>query len=113
MPGETIRTPLTTWQRDLVRATVLAYRKAMGEGLTDAQAWPLTREAYLAAGGDPERAATEIPEMVTAAARDHGDWFWRPAHAYADRQDRYMRSIGMWPPPGNWTRWPRPPEDFQ
>jgi hypothetical protein len=47
MPGDTTRTPLRTWRRDVVRATVLAYRKAMGEGLTDWQVGPGTLAAYL------------------------------------------------------------------
>ena len=82
------------------------------EGLTDWEATPPVRAAYLAAGGDPERMATDIPEMVAAAARDHSEWFWRPARDRLDRQHRYMKSTGMWPPPLNWNAWPKPPDDF-
>ena len=98
MPGDTTRIPLSNWRREVVRATVLAYRKAMGEGLTDWQATPHVLAADLAAGGDPERMATDIPEMV---ARDR-----------LDRQHRYMKAIGKWPPPMNWNAWPKPPDDF-
>jgi hypothetical protein len=66
--------PPPTWRRDVVRATVLAYRKAMGEGLTDWQAGPGTLAAYLAAGGDPERAERDIPDgeaASTQSARAH------------------------------------------
>ena len=112
MPGDTTRIPLSNWRREAVRATVLAYRKAMGEGLTDWQATPHVLAAYLAAGGDPERMATDIPEMVAAAARDHSEWFWRPARDRLDRQHRYMKAIGKWPPPMNWNAWPKPPDDF-
>ena len=112
MPGETTRVPLSNWPREVVRATVLAYRKAMGEGLSDWQATPRVRAAYLAAGGDPTRMATDIPEMIAAAVRDHSEWFWRPARDYLDRQHRYMKSIGMWPPPKNWNAWPKPPDAF-
>jgi peptidoglycan/xylan/chitin deacetylase (PgdA/CDA1 family) len=111
MPAETAR--LSNWRREVVVATVQAYRRATGEGLTDWQAGPLTRAAYLGAGGDPEAANTAIPAIIGAAARDYPDWFWRPAHAYADRRDRYMRSIGMWPPPLNWNAWPKPPDEFK
>jgi hypothetical protein len=111
MPGDTTRTPLRTWRRDVVRATVLAYRKAMGEGLTDWQAGPGTLAAYLAAGGDPERAERDIPEMIAAAARDHGEWFWRPAQLRIEREERFWRRRGIWPPPMNRAEWPPIPDD--
>jgi hypothetical protein len=92
MPGDTTRVPLSNWLREVVRATVLAYRKAMGDGLTDWQATPPVRAAYLAAGGDPKRMATAIPGMIAAAARDHSEWFWRPARNHIARQRRCERS---------------------
>lgn len=112
MPADNIRTPLTTWSRDLVRATVVAYRRAKGEGATEAESHAAGRAAYIAAGGDPAAAPRVCMEMVAAAAREHSEWFWRPLQHYMDRRDRYMRSIRMWPPPLNWNAWPKPPEDF-
>jgi hypothetical protein len=112
MPGDTTRTPLTTWRRDIVRATVLAYRAAKGEGATEAESHAAAKAAYLAAGGDPD-AAGPVYEIIAAAIRDHGEWFWRPLRRYMDRQERYMRTIGMWPPPMIAQTWPTVPADFE
>lgn len=51
MSANTTRTPLTRWSRDISKATVLAYRRAKGEGLEECEAQILTQAAYLAAGG--------------------------------------------------------------
>lgn len=98
MPGDTTRVSLKAWPRELVVATVLAYRKAMGDGLTDWEATPIVRAAYLAAGGDPEDKGA-VPEMVAAAARDHREWFWRPTRERIEREERDWKRRGIWPPP--------------
>jgi hypothetical protein len=113
MPGETTRTPLTRWSVEVARATVLAYRRAMGEGLDDWQSYPLTRAAYLAAGADPDAAPRAIPEIIAAAARDHGEWFWRPVRLRLDREERWLKACGIWPPPFNRSSWPPMPEDVR
>ncbi len=112
MSANTTRIPLTRWSRDIVKATVLAYRRAKGEGLEEYAAQPLTRAAYLAAGGDPAEAGTAIPEMIGAAARDHSEWFWRPQNERLEREERWLKHCGMWPPPLNRALWPTMPEDF-
>lgn len=112
MPGETHRTPLSSWSRDVARATVLAYRAGKGDGADEAECARRAAEAFFAAGGDAARVKVDLYPIISAAARDHTEWFWRPAHAYAERRDRYMRFIGMWPPTGNWSTWPKPPDDF-
>jgi hypothetical protein len=52
----------------VVRATV-------GAGGLGPDAYRAARAAFIAAGGDPERAPHDIPLMVSAAARDHGERF--------------------------------------
>ena len=39
----------------------------------DPEAYGAALAAYLAEGGDPERAPSDIPQIVAAASRDHGD----------------------------------------
>jgi hypothetical protein len=110
-PVDTTRAPLTSWRRDVLRATVLAYRRAMGEGLTDWEAGPSVPAAFIAAGGQPELAPTQIPQMIAAAARDHGEWFWRPARERVAREERFWRSRGHWPPLMDRRTWPAIPND--
>ncbi len=78
--ADTHRTPLASWPRPVVVVAVVlaAYRRAMAEGRLDPGAY---RAAFLAAGGDPERAPSDIHRIVSAAARDHGGWFRRPTRA--------------------------------
>ena len=52
---------------------MLAYRKAIAEGGLDPEAYRAALAAYLAAGGDPAQAPSDIPSIVAAATRDHGD----------------------------------------
>ena len=106
MPGETHRIPLSTWRRELVRATVLAYRAAAGAGKLDPDAYAAARDAYIGAEGDPAQAPREVMQIVSAAARDHGEWFWRPVRERLEREERYWRRRGMWPPPKNPQDWP-------
>lgn len=98
--------PLATWSREMVVGVVLAYRKAHAEGRGDVQAWIDARAAYVAAGGDPERAGVDMPLIVSAAIRDHAEWFWRPVKARVEREERYWRGCGIWPPPMNRAAWP-------
>lgn len=111
MTGETHRTPIRSWPREMVRATVLAYRAALGDGGLGPEAFQAAREAFIAAGGEPDRAPHDIPLMVSAAARDHGEWFWRPARERVDREERFWRSRGIWPLPLDRRAWPPIPRD--
>ena len=105
MPGETHRQPLTTWPREVVRATVLAYRAALAEGKLGAEAERAGMDAYVGAGGDPGRAAIDIFPIVSATARDHGEWFWRPVRERVERKEQHLRSSGLWPPPKGRRDW--------
>ena len=104
MPGDTIRTPISTWNRDVFRATVLAYRQAMIEGRLDPVAAARACDAYVAAGGDPARASAEVMSHVAAAIRDHGAWFWRPVHERIAREEAALKKLGWWPPPTAWDK---------
>ena len=105
--------PMSAWRREIARATVLAYRRAMVEHGFAQEAYFAGKAAYSAAGGDPERAERDVPMIAAAATRDHSEWFWRPVKARIERQERYLRSTGMWPPPLLDRRsWPPVPADF-
>lgn len=99
MAGNTTRAPLTRWPNAIVWAAVIACRHAMGNGLVHQRAMDLAYSAYMAAGGDPAEVDTAIPKMLGAAARDHGEWFWRPTERRLARDERWMKACGMWPPP--------------
>jgi len=62
--------------------------------------------AFIAAGGEPAEAGRVVPEIVAAAARDHGEWFWRPVRERVEAEERYWRRRGIWPPPTTPTDWP-------
>ena len=103
---DTHQTLLTAWPRPLVAAVVLAYRRAMIEGGLDPEAYRVALAAYLAEGGDPEQAPSDIPRIVAAATRDHGGWFWRPVRERIAREEAWWRARGVWPPPANRRDWP-------
>lgn len=69
--ADTHRTPLASWSRPVV--VVLAYRPSMGK----------QPRATVA-----ERAAHDIPLMISAAARDHSEWFWRPSRERIAHEER-------------------------
>ena len=90
MPHDTHRTPLTSWSRPVAVATVLACRNAMGAQPRAMVAYAaVAGAAFLAAGGDPQRAKRDVPRIVAAAARDHGEWFWRPSRERIAREERW------------------------
>ena len=57
-------TKLSSWTRPVVVATVLAYRGSMGEQPEATVTYRAARDAFIAAGGDPDRICP-----VTAAFR--------------------------------------------
>ena len=103
---DTQQTVRTAWPRPLVVAVVLAYRRAMIEGGLDPEASRAALAAYLAAGGDTAQAPSDIPSIVAAASRDHGDWFWRPVRERIAREEAWWRARGIWPPPKDRRAWP-------
>ena len=105
MLGETHRAPLTSWSRPVVVATVLAYRRSMGEQPRALVADHAARAAFLAAGGDPGQAARDVVLIVAAAARDHPDWFWLPARERIAREELWWKARGVWPPVDR-SEWP-------
>ncbi len=90
--------PPPPWPRTVVVAVVGAYRQSMGEQPWSTVADRAARGAFLAAGGDPERAAHDIPLILSTAARGHSAWFWRPARARIEREERWWKERGIWPP---------------
>lgn len=106
MPGNPHPIPLATWSRPMVIGVVMAYRTAHANGLGDVAAWEAARTAYVAAAGALERSPTDMPLIVSAAIRDHCDWFWRPVRARVEREERYWRGRGILPPPMNRATWP-------
>ena len=103
---DTHRTVLTAWHRPLEVATVLAYRRAMIEGGLDPEAYRAALAAYLAEGGDPAQAPSDIPSIVAAATLDHGEWFWCPMRERIAREEAWWRARGVWPPPNDRRAWP-------
>ncbi len=99
-------TPLATWSRDMVRTVALAYRTAHAQALGDVEAWEAARAAYVAAGGSPGVAKHDVPKIITAVVSRHAEWFWRPVQARIEREERYWRGRGIWPPPMNRAEWP-------
>ena len=100
MPGadDTHRTPMPAWPPTVVTAVVQAYRHSMGEQPWTTVADRAAHTAFLVAGGDPERAPHDVACIVSAAACDHGAWFWRPARARIEREERWWKERGTWPP---------------
>jgi hypothetical protein len=94
---------LSSWDRPVVVATTLAYRNSMGEQHRATVADKAAVAAFIAAGGDPARAAQDVPQIIGAATREHSEWFWRPAKERLERQERAWRARGVWPPP-LWVR---------
>ena len=71
----------------------------MGKQAEGVVAYRAARDAFIAAGGDPDLASVEVPRIIGAAARDHSDWFWRPANERIAREERARRARGTLPPP--------------
>jgi hypothetical protein len=90
---------LSSWDRAVVVATVLAYRRTMGEQDRATAADKAATAAFIAAGGDPAHAAEDVPQIIAAATQEHSDWFWRPARERLEQQERAWKARGIWPPP--------------
>ena len=90
---------LSSWDRAVVVATVLAYRRSMGEQDRATVADKAAVAAFIAAGGDPQLAAEDVPAIIGAATQEHSHWFWRPARERLERQECAWKARGIWPPP--------------
>ena len=90
---------LSSWSRPVVVATVLAYRRSMGEQDQAIVADKAAVAAFIAAGGDPQLAVKDVPAIVAAATQQYSEWFWRPAKERLERQERAWKARGIWPPP--------------
>ena len=88
---------LSSWDRAVVVATVLAYRRSMGEQDRATVADKAAVAAFITAGGDPQLAAQDVPQIIAAATQEHSDWFWRPAKERLERQERAWKARGIWP----------------
>ena len=71
----------------------------LGEQPTAMVAYAAAEVAFLTASGDPALAGRDVALIVAAAARDHPDWFWRPARERIAREERWWKARGVWPPP--------------
>ncbi|MBP0463096.1 hypothetical protein J5Y09_04165 [Roseomonas sp. PWR1] len=69
---------LETWPRELVLAVGQAYRQNGAEGTLEPAGWHRIRDAYLAAGGDPETVATTPNKIIAVLCRVHPDWMHGP-----------------------------------
>jgi len=70
---------LDNWPRPLVVAVGQTYRQNGAEGTPEPAAWFRIRAAYLAAGGDPDTAATTPNRIIATLCRVHPDWMHGPA----------------------------------
>jgi hypothetical protein len=77
--GHTTPLPLSTWNRDTLRAVAIAYRHRRRLGAPDLPARYAAEAAY--AERHPTTPADEaqrtVALMISAVARDHPKWLWK------------------------------------
>ena len=77
--GHTTPLPLSTWDRDTLRAVALAYRHHRRLGARDLLARNAAERTYLER--HPTVAVPEVQRavalMISAVARDHPVWLWK------------------------------------
>ncbi len=79
---------LSTWPRAVVVAVGQAYRQNGAEGTPEPAGWQRIRDAYLAAGGDPETAATTPNKIIATLCRVYPDWMHGPSRRWLERDVR-------------------------
>jgi hypothetical protein len=84
-----------------LRAVVLAYRAAKGEGLEEREAAEFAIAAYLRFGGTREEAGRDLYAMIAAVAAQHGEWFSRPERERHAREKAALQAAGWWPGPND------------
>ena len=90
----------------VARATVSAYRDAMGRGEPQEACFAAAKAACVAVGGDPGALGDAAMRMVTAASIEHGEWFYAPVRRRLEHEERHLRALGCWPPPLDRKKWP-------
>ncbi len=73
------RLPLSTWDRDTLRAVAVAYRRLRRLGALDLPARNAAEATYRERhpNEDPARAQQTVAHMIAAVARDHPAWLWK------------------------------------
>jgi hypothetical protein len=66
--------PCSAWPLHLIWAVGITYREAIGRGLVHSECLRITRQAYLAAGGEPAGAAHAVNNMIASLSRESGAW---------------------------------------
>jgi hypothetical protein len=71
--------PLSTWDRESLRAVALAYRRQRQAGESDLPARMAAEAAYRDLHPDtPERwVSVTVARIIASVAREHPAWFWR------------------------------------
>ena len=71
--------PLSTWDRDTLRAVAIAYRRHRRLSARDPPARHAAEAAYLELHPItlPEDAQRTVALMISAVARDHPAWLWK------------------------------------
>jgi putative SOS response-associated peptidase YedK len=98
------------WPVEVVRAVCIAHRENCAVGRREPDAWRCLRDAYFTAGGDPRDVASAPMQIIAVVSRDHDDWLWGPARRRIEREHRYWKTLGIWPPPMSPSDWP---DDFE
>jgi hypothetical protein len=77
--GHTTPLPLSTWDRDTLRAVAVAYRHVRRLGERDLPARHAAERAYLErhATASVDEAQHTVALMISAVARDHPAWLWK------------------------------------
>ena len=77
--GHTTPLPLSTWDRDTLRAVAVAYRRVRRLGARDLPARDAAERAYLERHptAPADEAQRTVGLMISAVARDHPAWLWQ------------------------------------
>jgi hypothetical protein len=72
------RLPLSTWDRETLRAVAVAYRRVRRLGERDLRARTAAERAYLERHPSATIVDTQrtVAVMLSAVAREHPKWFW-------------------------------------
>lgn len=79
MLGHSTRLPLSTWDRETLRAVALAYRQQRRLGAREPWAVEAAARAYLERHPTvlEQEATHAVIQMIAAVARDHPAWLWK------------------------------------
>jgi len=90
--GHTTPLPLSTWDRDTLRAVAVAYRRVRRLGERDLRARAAAEAAFSERHPTtPEREAQHaVSLMISAVARDHPAWLWKGVAAIRRPDSRHL-----------------------